>query len=543
MAGRSANLYDGFLYSSERFPERLALEVDGVGYTYARLRRCVHAMAWSIAEACAPLDPPRVAILADRSPTAYQGILASLALGCAYVPLSPQFPPHRTRVMLERSGCKVIVADGNAESLLVDVLEPIESALTVVLPVGTNLEALSARLPRHRFFARRPESKESEATPFPPARLVSNREMAYVMFTSGSTGIPKGVMVSHGNVEHFLDYVSERYRLSGEDRFSQMFDLVFDLSVFDLFAAWRVGGCVCVPARSDLLTPARFIAESKLTVWFSVPSVASLMNRLRLLEPGSYPGLRLSLFCGEALTAEVARAWSEAAPHSVVENLYGPTELTLSCTYYRWDRERSLSECHRGVVPIGHPFPGCEALVADESLREVPEGEPGELLVAGPQVALGYLDDPVKTKSSFVVPHGRQDVHYRTGDRVFRESPSGPLHFLGRVDHQLKVRGNRLELGEVEAALRRVVGTDAVAAIGWPITEAGADGIVAFVVAEPFDVPRLRNELAKLLPPFAIPREIRRVDELPLNPNGKLDRAVLRDWCQARASPKVESTR
>ncbi|MFO0949285.1 MAG: amino acid adenylation domain-containing protein [Planctomycetota bacterium] len=543
MADRSSNLFDGFSSSAERFPDRPALEVGGEVYAYSRLRRLVHAMASSIADSCPSLNPPRVAILAERSPIAYQGILAALSLGYSYVPLSPQFPPRRLQTMLERSRCQVVVADAGIEALLVDVLDAIETPLTVIGAPGVNEKDLAERLPRHRFLSARQETAADEPLEFPESRPVSEKDMAYLMFTSGSTGVPKGVMVTHGNVAHFLDFVGARYGLSHEDRFSQMFDLVFDLSVFDLFAAWRVGGCVCVPARSELLTPARFITESRLTVWFSVPSVAGLMSRLRLLESGTLPGLRLSLFCGEALTAEVTRAWSEAAPHSIVENLYGPTELTLSCTYYRWDGEPSRTLSHRGVVPIGFPFPDCDVLVVDDALRPVPDGEPGELLMAGPQVALGYLDEPEKTANAFVVPPGRKETYYRTGDRVFRQSPDGPLHFLGRMDHQLKVRGNRLELGEVEAALRKVTGTDAVAAVGWPITEAGADGIVAFVLADAVDVARLRAELGKILPPFAIPREIRAVEFLPLNPNGKLDRAVLKEWCNTRASPKISALR
>ena len=140
-----------------------------------------------------------------------------------------------------------------------------------------------------------------------------------------------------------------------------MFDTTFDLSVFDMFVAWQQGAAVCCPPRAALWNPAAFIRDEQLTVWFSVPSTAMLMNRLGALKPGAFPSLRWSLFCGERLPVETATAWAAAAPHSVVENLYGPTELTVACTAYRWDPSRSPAECEAGVVPIGYPLPGMHA--------------------------------------------------------------------------------------------------------------------------------------------------------------------------------------
>src|SRR5262249_32982781 len=160
----------------------------------------------------------------------------------------------------------------------------------------------------------------------------------------------------------------------------------------------------CCPPPSTLINPGRFIAESGLTIWFSAPSAGVFMRRLGSLKPDSYPTLRWSLFCGEALPVEVVEHWQAAAPNSGGENPYGPTELTLACTLYRWDPASSPAESELGVVPIGYPYPDMTPLIVDESLREVEPGETGELLMTGPQVALGYWHDEEKTTAAFVVP-------------------------------------------------------------------------------------------------------------------------------------------
>jgi non-ribosomal peptide synthetase component F len=191
--------------------------------------------------------------------------------------------------------------------------------------------------------------------------------------------------------------------------------MTFDLSAADMFAAWECGACVCCPSEKTLINPGRFINDARLTIWFSVPSTAVFMKRLGALKAGTYYNLRVSMFCGEALPVEVAKAWAEAAPNSLVENLYGPTELTIACMYYRWDSTYSLTESVYGVVPIGEPFPNMLPLVVDQSLNGVAPGEEGELLMTGPQLSLGYWRDPGKTAAAFVIPPGCSEVYYREG--------------------------------------------------------------------------------------------------------------------------------
>jgi amino acid adenylation domain-containing protein len=515
----SRTLSRGFLESADRYPRRPALEIGAETLTYAQLRHEAALIAGAIVDAGIG-DPPLCAVFAHRSKTAFAGVLGALLSGRGYVPLNRTFPPERTALMLTRSGARAMVVDDESARQLPEVLAAVDYEMLVVLPGEAHVDMFRGQLPQHRFVAREEVDRQSPLE----RSAVDDDATAYLLFTSGSTGIPKGVGVLHRNVRAFLDAVLPLYDIGPEDRISQTFDMTFDLSVFDMFVAWERGACLCCPA--NLRRPDRFIRESALTVWFSVPSLAIVMLRFGMLKPERYPTLRTSLFCGEPLPADVASAWSEAATHSIVENLYGPTELTIACTRYRWTADSPV-DVHLGTVPIGVPLPGMEPLVVDESLRPVPEGEPGELLLTGPQMTPGYWQDPDKTAAAFVTPRGQIRRYYRTGDRVRLARRGGPLLYLGRVDHQIKVRGHRVELGEIEAVVREESGLQGVVAVGWPRTASGVAGVEVFVEAETAVAEDLVPRLAKRLPDYMVPRTIHVMDRLPLNANGKYDRKGL----------------
>ncbi len=531
-------LRSGFLRACERFPERPALWIDGLEVSYAELRQRAAALAATLARRAPANDPPLTAILAQRSVTAYAGILAALLRGHGFVPLNPGFPAARTRQMLERAGACALVVDAGRGEYLEEVLEGIERRLVVVLPDQGAAKALAERWPRHEFVA---GGELEPAEDFSPAPIDPNG-IAYLLFTSGSTGQPKGVAVAHRNAVHFLDAAATRYGIAEQDRVSQLFDLTFDLSVFDMFVAWERGACVCCPSAKERLVPSSFIANAGLSVWFSVPSTGVLLRRFGKLRHGAYPGLRLVLFCGEALPVELAQAFAAAAPNAVLENLYGPTEVTIACTAYRWDPARSPAECRGGLVPIGDPLPGLQALVADDSLCEVAAGEAGELLMGGPQVTLGYWRDPQRTAAVFVTPPAHSETFYRTGDRVCRGADDGPLLYLGRLDNQVKIQGYRVELEEVEAALREVARVETAVAVAWPLNASGADGIVAFLGPGAVDLEAVRDQLRKRLPTYMLPRTIRLVDDFPLTAHGKVDRKALRRMLEEAAEASVEES-
>ncbi len=512
-------LHHAFLAIARTFPQRIALEVDGEQVSYAALQTQSAQIAASLM-AHRTEGAPLTAVLGQRSRDCFAGILGVLCSGHGYVPMIPSYPAVRLADMIRRAEVRALVVDRSGEKVLPEVLGLVEQPLIVIrLDPQGKLES------RHHTLLGPQELLPAEQWQ-PPE--VADDGIAYILFTSGSTGQPKGVMVAHRNIERFLKVVTERYEFGREDRFSHLFETTFDLSLLDLFAPWSIGACLCVPDDRARMLPAQYVNQSKISVWFSVPSVALLMKNMRLLEAGTFPGLRVSLFCGEALPVPVAEAWAAAAPNSLVENIYGPTELTLACTTYRIG-ERLRDEAANEVVPIGEPFPAMRAKVVDPDLCEVAPGETGELIMAGPQVALGYWRDAERTAAAFVVPPGESETFYRTGDRVRRPAtPGEPLIFLGRLDHQVKIRGHRVELGEVEAAVMNAAHIDTAVALGWPVTSAGcAEGIVVWVEGE---VPSrdIQRAVRQRLPRYMVPKQYRAVPAFPLNPNGKIDRKALK---------------
>lgn len=521
--GESAPLHLGFLRSAERFPDRPALEAGGETLTYKDLSQRAHAIAATLQRFTPAGGLPITAVFAYRTPTAFAGILGTLLRGHGYVALNPTFPPERSRVMLRQADVRAVVVDHTAAEQLDELLESFEEPFLILLPEHDDVAALRDRWPQHVVLGADQLVADPEWEPLP----VDSDAIAYLMFTSGSTGTPKGVQVPHRHIRRYVELMADRWQVGETDRLSQTFDMTFDLSVNDMFVAWERGACLCCLPRNALMKPGKFIRERELSVWFAVPSVGLLMKRFGMLKPNSYPTLRLVLFCGEPLPDEIAAAWAEAAPNADVENVYGPTEVTIACAAYRWNSSTSAAESEFGVVPIGWMFPGMRAFVADPSLREVPPGEVGELLVSGPQVTPGYWRDPARSEEVFISLPGEEEVYYRTGDRVRRPHGDGPMTYLGRVDFQVKISGHRVELGEIEAVLRELTGSSEVVALGWPRTDTGYSGVAAFVGAERIDVSRIREAMLARLPDYMVPREIRAIDEFPLNVNGKFDRKAL----------------
>lgn len=523
------SLRSGFLRSAASGPNAPAIVVRKQVRTYAELEDTARRYANGLLTVCGK-RPERVGLFAYRSETAYAGTLAALFAGATYVPLNPSFPPDKTTAMAEAADLDAIIVDSACAAFL-----PIfagRSDVRLVMPEfeGHEVKGLQATILN--------KSDLLNIAPLQALPPLSAEDVAYLLFTSGSTGKPKGVPVTHANAIYFMDVMSRRYKITSGDRFSQTFDQTFDLSVFDLFVAWSNGACVYGMSPVDLLSPTKFINNNNLTVWFSVPSVAAQMVRRGTLTSGSLPTLRLSLFCGEPLAQRSAELWQEAAPNSIVENLYGPTELTIACFLHRWDPHTSPAMCRNAVVPIGRPYDGLAALIVDSELQPVADGEPGELLVNGPQTTPGYWRDPQNTAERYVtlsISAYENRRFYRTGDLVAKLD-NGEYTFLGRADFQIKVLGHRVELGEIEAALRTHPDVEHAVACGWPQSSpTTADGIVAFVTGNQIDVNTLLEVSRRQLPPYIVPRQIFVLDEMPLNSNGKVDRRALEaGWSQAK---------
>ncbi len=502
-------------------PSRPALIVDGETWSYAELVAAASQLASRFPVAADDEPQPITAVMAERHASSYVGILAARIAGHAYVPLNVNHPSQRNATILANSGARRVICGVNAQDSLAEILSAagIDAGSMPVIDCGEYKDDF-----------------RTEAASEYACRRQSLEDLAYILFTSGSTGNPKGVPIQNAQLEAYLEAAGGMVGVQPHDRFSQTFELTFDLSVHDLFLCWENGAALVVASEKELRMPADYIQRHHITCWFSVPSLAYQVRLQEDLRPGAFPSLRSSLFCGEALPTVVATEWAQAAPNSVVENWYGPTEATIACSRYIL----SDAPIDDDTVPIGKAFDNMELLVLDADRSPLPVGEPGELFLAGAQVATGYLNDPEKTAASFMtLPDGKQA--YRTGDRaVFGDD--GNVRFLGRVDNQVKVRGFRIELGEIEAVLRRASGGLNAVAMAWPGGTEIATSVVAAFETETADIAGIQAQAEQALPDYMVPATIFCVPEFPKNASGKVDRRGLGELLEARARKDVDTS-
>src|SRR3989339_240590 len=487
-----------------KYSENIALSCSGREITYSELNH--NALKLAALLTSKNIINKNVGILTQKTLSAYYGVLGVLYAGCTYVPLNPKHPLNKIEKIAKNSNIAAVVCDDSEGIDIKELLRQIDSIKHVILPEH-DLDKYDAL---------------QEPIPINPDNL------AYIMFTSGSTGEPKGVMVTHANVCSHARNMTEMYQFSSSDRLSQTFDLSFDPSVSDMFCAWFNGAALCVLSPDEIYGAADYIQREKITFWASAPTVANFMIKLRQLKPNIFPTLKHSTFCGEPFPQSIANQWSKAAPNSTIENLYGPTEATVYVTRYVYHEHEHDRKYSNGIVPIGLPLPRQFAAIVDEDLQVVPNGKVGELCVSGSQVTLGYLNDITKTKSAFIpMPwdNGCQSRWYKTGDLAFMNE-NGDIECLGRIDSQIKIGGQRIELGEIEAILRGITGTTEVAVVPALYENGAPQKLVAFVAKKltAKDIQGIQESCQKMLQSSFVPKTIHSIDELPLNPSGKVDR-------------------
>jgi amino acid adenylation domain-containing protein len=522
---------------AETRPDAAAVIMGTETMTYGQLETSSNQLAHLLQQAgCNKGD--RVCILMPKSPAAIVSMMGILKAGCMHVPIDTATPAARIRHIFDSCENRWIIAGGRVGPLLEELLA--DEHLRARTSVGwLDPQAPSSTNFTPQFFRADLDSASSHAVP----QQCTPDEGSHILFTSGSTGVPKGVVITHTNVATFVAWALEHYGIDHTDRFSGHTPFHFDLSTFDIFGSITAGAQLhLVPAETALLPPklAEFIRESELTQWFSVPSVLNYLAKFNAVKQNHFPSLRRVLWCGEVLPTPALIYWMERLPKVRFSNLYGPTEATIASSYY------DLTVCPKdpkSAIPIGRACDGEKLLVLDDRLHPVPPREIGDLYIAGAGLSPGYWRDPQKTAAAFLHdPHSKDPASrlYRTGDLAWQDE-NGLVYFVGRADTQIKVRGYRIELGEIETALNSMGRLQECAVVAIPTDNFGGWMICcAYVVRAGDDVnlALLREHLKKLVPSYMFPARSMAYDALPKNANGKIDRPRLKErFIQNEAEP------
>lgn len=497
------NLSQRFIAVSQQFADRTALRYpSGKEVSYSELSALVGAQVSRLrASGIVPGDV--VALLNNKSPEGYAMMLASLFVGSIYSNLDLTSPVDRIEKIMGKCQPKVLFHDLSCEELVDSIKD--KGLVPTIKPLAIDADgaALTAN------------------------DVITGADPAYIMFTSGSTGFPKGAVMSHANILNMIGWSQATFGIDENDVMTNVNPIYFDNSVFDFYSA-IFSGAALVPIGSDVTKdPKQLVAtvdENGCTIWFSVPSMLVFLLTTKALDSSSFRHMRKVIFGGEGFPKPKLKKLHELIGDRVdLVNVYGPTECTCICSSYHI-RECDFENMDE-LAPLGFIAPNFSYEILDAD----PEDGVGELFLIGPNVGLGYYNDE-RTASSFIQnPHNTShtQIGYRTGDLV-RKDENGHLHFKGRVDNQIKHLGYRIELEEIEAALSTIDGVHESAVVYKELGH-GMGNIFAFVHAQGEDAAPIMEELKKRVPPYMYPKKINLMGELPKNRNGKIDRKELKN--------------
>lgn len=518
---------------AQRRPDSVAVVMGQERLTYGELDSSANQFARLLKDmGCKPGD--RVCFAIPKSPAAIIAILSILKAGCVHVPIDTASPAPRVAKVVRASDPRILLGVESTSGLLDDVHA--ES-----VPESILLGLMDDSAPNFEYWSPKFGRKDSQAfasAPLEPCR--DGQDAAHILFTSGSTGDPKGVVISHANVVHFVEWAARYFGMSDSDRISGHPPLHFDLSTFDIFGAFAVGAQLHLvpPDLSPLPNKvADFIRDSELTQWFSVPSVLNYMAKFDVVRFNDFSALRRVLWCGEVFPTPALIYWMQRLPNATFTNLYGPTEATIASSYYQ------VPECPAdptAPIPIGTACDGEELLVLDSNLKPVPTGEVGDLYIGGVGLSSGYWRDQAKTDAAFV-PYGDGGRIYRTGD-LARIGEDGLVYFVGRVDTQIKSRGYRIELGEIEVALNSLKKIKECAVVSVPTDGFEMNLICCAYVVQPeskVSHSEVRQDLSALLPAYMMPARWMKFEQLAKNANGKIDRRRIQEMFATEIFPQV----
>lgn len=450
----------------------------------------------------------RVCIRLDKCAMAYAIVIACLKIGAPYFVIDPSNPSVRVSHILDKCKPKILFSTKeNAFNL--------PNYRVVLIDRENQFAAIGGTGDDH----------------FEPKTDIIATDPAYIMFTSGSTGFPKGAVMSHSNLLNFIAWARREFSITPSDVFTNVNPIYFDNSVFDFYASVLNGAAMVpfdAPTMSDPYQVLRRIDSLRCTIYFSVPSLLIYFQVLKMITPASFPHTRVVIFGGEGYPKTKLKALFDCLhPRVELVNVYGPTECTCICSAYRISQVDFLDL--DGYPPLGGPIPNFSFTILNEAGKAAAAGEVGELYLGGPCVGLGYFNDPELTQDAF----GQNPLHtgyhervYRTGDLVSISRDDGKIYFVGRKDHQIKHQGYRIELEEIEHALRSIPGVDEAVALH--TTKNGISLIVTVVAStNGLKSEAIREQASKLLPDYMVPSKIDVFQQLPKNANGKIDRRLL----------------
>lgn len=499
-------MISGFISNCQKRPNSPAIIVEDKTYTYKDLFLIASKISKLLKS-----DEKVVGVYTDYSVYTYASIIAILLNGKGFVPINKKFPKDKLCNIFISSGVKTILCNKNSTSELI----PIQSE--------TNFEFVI-----NDFFH---EEINTDDTITNINIDFSPSEIAYILFTSGSTGIPKGIGITNKNFQSFIKAItqSNNYDFNSSDVFLQIFELSFDVSIACTFIAWEVGACL-TPVSTDgivFINALETIKKYEVTVVSMAPSALVYMKQLGLLDEFSFPKLRYTLFTGEALPFNLVKSWQQVAKNSIIENAYGPTEVTVWSSIYRIDEKNTPNEIINGLVPIGKVLNGVSYRICDDKLNPINTGEFGELLLYGDQVANGYWNDPMRTSSTFVKLNQNEfsGSWYRTGDIVV-ENKLGNLVYINRMDNQVQINGFRVELGEIEFRIKEFTNKDSAVVLAFQNSN-NTITLISFIENIGDSVSELKKHLISTLPPYMIPKKFYNIELMPLNNSGKIDRKKL----------------
>lgn len=486
--------------SAKEYPKHTALIDEDMCLSYFDVMNGAEKMASELVKAGLYKKP--IAIFMKKSVQSVIAMMGVALSGNFYTIIDTQMPQNRIDKIMEIYNPCIIVTDGGSydEAILYD--------REVIKFEDIKKNRLS--------YDDKKMVKQTED------RIIDT-DVLYVLFTSGSTGVPKGVVITHKSVIDYTEWVSITFSVNHESVFGNQAPLYFDNSVLDIYSSIKNGATLHLISHVLYLFPVRllqYIEEQKINTIFWVPTVLSRIADMKILEKFDIDCLKTVLFAGEVMPARQLNEWIKRLPNSTFANLYGPTEITVDCTYYIVDRELKDDES----VPIGFPCLNTDVIVLNEVNELVKTGEKGELCVRGSSLALGYYNNFEKTQEVFVQNPLNSTYYekiYRTGD-IVHYNERGELIFDGRRDSQVKHFGHRIELGEIEAA----VSTNADVSSNCCIHNTDKDEIVLFYVGK-IKEDALRRFLKLILPTYMMPDKYYEIEVMPLNLNGKIDRVKL----------------